>query len=418
MMHSWPVLYFYSGVKDFTAKDSGKFVHYDELAGSVKGDTGIEGLKIDFNAGVRVAVPAGNWHVKITDAESGQVFFDDNVSEKILISMEQYFIRWQIDVFKDDVLVFSHTYDAVGQVVCFVLEGNVLGDKVMLLPYIRAFVNKWQCHGVVLDDPAFREILANYYPELKIVDSILEDAYATYHIGAFQTPPFLLPDDSRMLAIDNIGQELLGLSTAAEDVRYSPTKPREIPEHYVCIAVQASGARKCWLYPQGWEEVTDYLKRLGYRVICIDRERVTETDGVRIEMPIGAEDMSGNYTLIDRVNMLAYADFFIGLPSGLSWLAHAAGCPVVLISGITMPHSEFATSYRIQNRQVCHGCYNDLRVDWRNDKCPYHKGTERELECSKKITPQMVIGTIERLLLDKQKNGEKDGERTTCTAGV
>lgn len=189
-MHVWPVLYFYSGVKDFTAEDSGIFVRYDELAGTVKGDTGIEGLKIDFNAGVRVAVPAGDWQVRITDADSGQVFFDGQASET------------------------------------------------------------------------------------------------------------------------------------------------------------------------------------------------------------------------DRVNMLAYADFFIGLSSGLSWLAHAAGCPVVMVSGITLPHSEFDTPYRVQNRQVCHGCYNDLRVDWREDKCPYHKGTAREYECSKKITPQMVIGTIERFCKDMRGKQE------------
>lgn len=405
-MHKWPVLYFFSDVKDFTSEDSGGFVRYDELAGCVKGETGIDGLKIDFNAGARIAVPAGDWHIKITDADSGQVFFADKAAETVLISMEQYFIRWEIEVSKAGSLVFSHTYDASGQVVCFVLEGKVLGDKVMLLPYIRAFVQKWQCRGVILDDPAFREILANYYPELEVVAAVPEDAYATYHIGAFQTPPFFLPDDGRILPVECIGQELLGLYAAAREVPYFPTAPRAIAEPYVCIAVQASGARKCWLYPHGWEEVTDYLKQMGYRVICIDRERVTETDDMRIAMPAGAEDMSGDYTLMERINMLAYADFFIGLSSGLSWLAHAAGCPVVLISGITQTFSEFSTPYRVQNRQVCHGCYNDLRVDWREHKCPYHKGTDRELECSKKITPQMVIGTVERLLQDK-KDGVK-----------
>ena len=401
-MHLWPVLYFYSGIKDFTAEDSGCFVRYDELAGGIKGDTGIDGLKIDFNAGVRIEVPAGDWHVKVTDDDSGQVFFDDDVSEQVLISMEQYFIRWHIEIAQAGTMVFSHIYDVTGQTVCFVLEGNVLGDIIMLLPYIRAFVRKWKCRGVLLDKPAFREIVANYYPELTMTKEFPEDAYAAYHIGAFQTPPFLLPDDSRSLSVSYIGRELLGLHKAAAEVIYQPTKTRAIQEPYVCIAVQASGARKCWLYPQGWEQVVTYLKQRGYRVICIDRERVTYTDGMTIEMPAGAEDMSGAYTLMDRINMLAYAEFFIGLSSGLSWLANATGCPVVMVSGITLPHSEFDTPYRVQNRQVCHGCYNDLRVDWREVKCPYHKGTERELECAKKITPQMVIRTIERLLQDKR----------------
>lgn len=147
-MHVWPVLYFYSGVKDFTVEDSGIFVRYDELAGVVKGDTGIDGLKLDFNAGVRLAVPAGDWQVRITDADSGQVFFDDHAAETVLISMEQYFIRWQIEVKKAGQLVFVHTYDAEEQAVCFVLEGDVLGDVIMLLPYIRAFVQKWKCRGL------------------------------------------------------------------------------------------------------------------------------------------------------------------------------------------------------------------------------------------------------------------------------
>ena len=405
-MHLWPVLYFYSGVKDFTAEDSGVFVRYDELAGAVKGDTGIAGLKLDFNAGLRLAVPAGDWQVRITDADSGQVFFDGHAAETVLISMEQYFIRWQVEVKRAGQMVFAHTYDAEAQTVCFVLEGEVLGDIIMLLPYIRAFVQKWKCRGVILDKPAFREILANYYPEFAVVEEFPEDAYATYHIGAFQMPPFVMPDDSRALPASYIGRELLGLYRAAEDVIYQPTRPRAIQEPYVCIAVQASGARKCWLYPQGWEQVVEYLKQRGYRVICIDRERATDSDGMHIEMPAGAEDMSGDYTLMDRINMLAYADFFIGLSSGLSWLAHAAGCPVVMIGGISLPHSEFDTPYRVQNRQVCHGCYNDLRVDWREDKCPYHNGTEREYECSKKITPQMVIRTIERLWQDRKEKQE------------
>ena len=34
------------------------------------GETGIEGLKIDFNFGLRLDVPDGNFHVKISDFDS------------------------------------------------------------------------------------------------------------------------------------------------------------------------------------------------------------------------------------------------------------------------------------------------------------------------------------------------------------
>lgn len=41
------------------------------------------------------------------------------------------------------------------------------------------------------------------------------------------------------------------------------------------------------------------------------------------------------------MNLLHHASFFIGLSSGLSWLAWATHIPVVLISGFTLPVSEF-----------------------------------------------------------------------------
>jgi autotransporter strand-loop-strand O-heptosyltransferase len=43
----------------------------------------------------------------------------------------------------------------------------------------------------------------------------------------------------------------------------------------------------------------------------------------------------------------------VGLSSGLSWLAWAAGTPVVMIAGFTHPTNEFATPYRVINYHAC-----------------------------------------------------------------
>jgi autotransporter strand-loop-strand O-heptosyltransferase len=48
------------------------------------------------------------------------------------------------------------------------------------------------------------------------------------------------------------------------------------------------------------------------------------------------------------VDLLRHASFFIGLGSGLSWLAWASGIPVVLISGFSLPNSEFYTLAGVQ----------------------------------------------------------------------
>ena len=102
-----------------------------------------------------------------------------------------------------------------------------------------------------------------------------------------------------------------------------------------------------------------------------------------------------------RANMLYHAEFFIGLSSGLSWLAEAVNCPVVMICGFSQDWFEFYTPYRVANRRVCNGCFNDIRATYLEKICPYHEGTPRELECQKKISPRMVIEAIERLIVDK-----------------
>ena len=108
--------------------------------------------------------------------------------------------------------------------------------------------------------------------------------------------------------------------------------------------------------------------------------------------------------LMERINLLAYADFFIGLGSGLSWLADACDIPVVLISGFSLPMGEFETPYRVTNQLVCHGCYNDLRVNAKNNICPYYQGTERELECSKQITVEQVWCVVKRCLQETRNS--------------
>ena len=175
----------------------------------------------------------------------------------------------------------------------------------------------------------------------------------------------------------------------------------------MCIGVQASGTWKGWHYPGGWDAVVDYLKGVGYRVICIDRDYEVFDKELIMKIPEGAEDFTGNIPLTERINLLAYAEFFIGLGSGLSWLAYAAGCPVVMIVGFTLPWFEFDTPYRVQNYLTCYGCFNDVRVDYKDVKnCPYHKDTEQQYECSRLITSRQVISTIERVRQDLARKKE------------
>jgi autotransporter strand-loop-strand O-heptosyltransferase len=161
--------------------------------------------------------------------------------------------------------------------------------------------------------------------------------------------------------------------------------------------VQSSSGCKYWTNPNGWREVVAFLKKNGYRVICIDQKPVHGFGLMWTQIPNGAEDRTGDEPLAERARLLRHAAMFIGLSSGLAWLAWAAGCPVVLISGFTHPSNEFATPYRVINWHACNSCWNDPRHQFDHKDflwCPRHKDTPRHFECTRLITPTQVKQVI------------------------
>ena len=104
--------------------------------------------------------------------------------------------------------------------------------------------------------------------------------------------------------------------------------------------------------------------------------------------------------LQEVIDDLSSCEFFIGLGSGLSWLAWACKLPVVLISGFSEKWAETTLdTYRVINESVCHGCFNSERLDagdW--NWCPLHKNTNRMFECTKEISSDMVIKEINKII--------------------
>ena len=104
-----------------------------------------------------------------------------------------------------------------------------------------------------------------------------------------------------------------------------------------------------------------------------------------------------SHPIQDRARYLKHCAFFVGLSSGLSWLAWGAGIPVVLISGFTHPTNEFDTPYRVINYHACNSCWNDVRVRFDHKDflwCPRHKDTPRQFECTRLITVDQVKAAI------------------------
>lgn len=98
----------------------------------------------------------------------------------------------------------------------------------------------------------------------------------------------------------------------------------------------------------------------------------------------------------DRILDLQYADLYIGLGSGLSWLSWAIGTPTIMLTGYTEPWYEFQSETIIHNNNVCNGCFNDSSIPFEKhwNWCPRNKN----FECTSTIEPEQVIDAINKTL--------------------
>jgi autotransporter strand-loop-strand O-heptosyltransferase len=195
-----------------------------------------------------------------------------------------------------------------------------------------------------------------------------------------------------------VASDILGLDYV--ELKPKLKKLAKKKKKLVSIAIHSTAQCKYWNNENGWIQVTDYLNNLGYDVVCIDRhENFGLPPNHMNNIPHNAINKTGDIDLEDRINDLQNCEFFIGLGSGLSWLAWACEKPVIMISGFSDPKSEFYTPYRVHNKNVCNSCWNDKTLPFERENwlwCPRNKN----FECSKQITFEMVKEKIDNCIVD------------------
>lgn len=379
---------------------------------------GAHGIRFDFNHGARVVLPnrtKGSWRVKLRDLDTGNVLFESENQGAFVTSTKRYFVRFGIEVWQADAHgattpVLAHEFDATNRDVLILFPAGTLGDILGWFPYAAKFAATHGCRLTCAMSDLIIPLLREAYPTIRfcthkeVLDQKLhETAYATYYLGLFfdDAENAHQPTDFRHVGLHRTAGYILGVSPAEEPPRIAvPDNTRPIAEPYVCVAVQSSSGCKLWNNPHGWREVVGFIKAAGYRIICIDQKPVHGTGLLWNHIPHGVEDETGDRPLAERARWLRHAEFLVGLSSGLSWLAWAVGCPVVLISGFTHPTNEFSTPYRVINFHACNSCWNDPRVRFDHKDflwCPRHAGTPRQFECTRLITPAQVIDAIQRI---------------------
>ena len=380
----------------------------------------VDGIKFDFNHGIRILFPQNDktYHVTFTDLDTGVILYSaDTKPGSYVTSVKKFYVRFRLIIHEkgNDTPIFQHDMNLKDKEVMVQLPVGTIGDSIGWFSYVERFQLKHGCKIICVMTPWIADLVRNQYPDITFIapaDTVKYQPYASYYMGLFfKGDVNNQPVDFRYIGLHKTAGCILGLSgdeLADLPPRFDLSAPRKIQEKYVVIAAQSSSQAKYWNNPHGWMAVVKFLKENGYRVICIDKEKVHGFGLNWNYIPYGAEDFTGNLPLQERVNLIKDADFFIGLSSGLSWVAWGCKVPVLMISGFTHPNNEFYTPYRVINYHTCNSCWNDMRCEFDHFDflwCPRHKGDDRQFECTRLISPEQVISTIKRIPTFQAKEG-------------
>jgi len=319
---------------------------------------------------------------------------------------KEYFIKWRTTVEENGEVIYDETLDLKDKRVYISFGSKSLGDTMAWIPYCEVFRKKHGCKLIV--STFLNSLFKDQYPEIEFVEpgDLVTNIHAQYRLGWYYTSEGVYdnnkhPFDFKKMPLQKTATDILGLDY--EEVRPLLKLPDTPKKKKVGLGFHSTAQSKYWNNPDGWKAVVDHLNNLGYECMIYSKEG----DGyMNNHYPKGVTIFKrGN--LQEVINDLSECEFFIGLGSGLSWLAWACKLPVVLISGFSEKWAETTLdTYRVINESVCHGCFNSERLDagdW--NWCPLHKNTNRMFECTKQISSDMVIKEINKII-NKESNSE------------
>jgi autotransporter strand-loop-strand O-heptosyltransferase len=338
-------------------------------------------------------------NIKYFDENNNVVYQNELPINSWVKLNKEYFIKWRTTVEENGQVIYDETLNLKDKRVYISFGSKSLGDTMAWVPYCEEFRKKHNCKLIV--STFLNGLFKDQYPEIEFIEpgEVVPNIHAQYRLGWYYDDKGEFdrnkhPHDFRKMPLQKTASDILGLEYT--EIRPKLKLPNTPKKKKVGIGIHSTAQSKYWNNSTGWQEVVDYLRSFGYECMIYSKEN----DGyMGNHHPNGVTKFVGG-TLQDVIDDLSTCEFFIGLGSGLSWLAWACELPVVLISGFSEKWAETKLdTYRVINENVCHGCFNSERLDagdW--NWCPLHKNTDRMFECTKQINSDMVINEIKKIM--------------------
>jgi len=360
---------------------------------------------IDFSDGARVTINGRDLDYKVDfiDGDTNKLLYSNTIKSghwtKCYI---KYYVNWLIRVSIDDEVVYEYKLDLTNKKVHIHFGTKALGDTLAWIPYVEEFRKKHNCE--VVCTTFWNQLFKEQYPDIEFIEPgskfTISNRIPLYEIGWFYDGT-RNPIDVRTVPLQQTASDILGLEYEEIRPEFKLGYERPIEEKYVCISIQSTSQCKYWNRLNGWQRVVDYLNGIGYKVVCIDKNKVFGTDGYWNTIPTTTSDDSGDKPLERRIQYLEHCEFFIGIGGGLSWLAWACKAKIILISSFSKPFCEFQFDcIRIYNDNEKSGYFNNKDFildpgDWNWNPLKEIKSMDDWYEFET-ITSEQVIKEIEK----------------------
>ena len=315
---------------------------------------------------------------------NGSITYENIINSNTWVKLNRtYFTNWTTKVWEGNEMIYANFLHLNNKRVFISIESKSLGDTLAWVPYALEFQKLHQCKVIL--STFWNKILD--YPELELVEPgiVVNNVYALYRIGWFYNSD-KEPETPNTIPLQKAATNILGLEFKEIRPTLKVENKSNIDGKYVTIATNSTSGCKFWTI-EGWQEVINYLHDNGYAVINVSKE----------DNPFDNCTKISDISIENTIDVILNSQFFIGLSSGLSWLAWSLKKKVIMISNFTSADHEFQLDCtRITNTNVCNSCWNEEGIifdkgDWNWCK---HKGTDKHFECHKSITAQMVIEKI------------------------
>lgn len=301
--------------------------------------------------------------VKLIDQDTGLEYDSKIKGELSARGPYQYVKNWAINIYEGDKLVHHESFNPEGKTVFIKMDARALGDNLAWISSVEEFRIKNKCN--VVCSTFWNDLFVDVYPNILFVEpnTKIKNVYAQYYIGTHDKNNLLYQPSSYLnTPLQYIACDILNLPRKKIKPKVKqPLIDKKHPKR-ICISEFTSSKLKNWNNKEGWQELVNKLDKKGYEIVIISKEKTKLYNCI---------DKTGNLPILDRIKDLSEATYFIGCSSGLSWLAHACGCHVFLISDFTPPNHEF--------EDECTRIYNEKfpkqKIEYTPIKHPVSKDT-------------------------------------------